>query len=216
MHSAMRSVMRTAPIGSPPANGFAKVMISGNTPLIWYPKSLPVLPKPHWTSSKTSRAPTSSQRFLNASMKAFVAGMTPPSPCMGSTKTAQTVSSMAPRADASLNGRKLDEGIVGWNGVLYASLYVNAKAPMVRPWKALSKQTKFVLGLPDIMWNFLENLIAASLASVPELQKNALSAKEHFTNFSPSVICSLFKNKFDVWHNVPACLATTSTQPGSP
>ncbi len=46
---ATASVTRTAPIGSPPANGFASVMISGFTSKASWAQSLPVRPSPHCT-----------------------------------------------------------------------------------------------------------------------------------------------------------------------
>uniref|UniRef100_A0A7C8Z8G3 Uncharacterized protein n=1 Tax=Opuntia streptacantha TaxID=393608 RepID=A0A7C8Z8G3_OPUST len=41
------SVTRTAPIGMPPARGFASVIISGYTPNASCAQRLPVLPRPH-------------------------------------------------------------------------------------------------------------------------------------------------------------------------
>jgi len=62
--AAILSVRSTAPIGRPPASGFARVSRSGVTPVCSYAKSEPVRPSPHWTSSKMSAAPRSSQSVL--------------------------------------------------------------------------------------------------------------------------------------------------------
>ena len=60
-------------------------------------------------------------------------------------------------------------GTSGSNGARYLSFHVMESAPIVRPWKARSKATNSVRpsGPPMRRANF----IAASTASVPELQK---------------------------------------------
>lgn len=63
--------------------------MSGCTPKCSQAHSLPVRPSPHCTSSKTSRAPASSHRSLRPCRKSLWAVLIPPSPCRGSTKTAQ-------------------------------------------------------------------------------------------------------------------------------
>mmetsp|Transcript_23383 Transcript_23383/g.53962 ORF Transcript_23383/g.53962 Transcript_23383/m.53962 type:complete len:206 (-) Transcript_23383:871-1488(-) len=77
---AILSLTSTAPTGIPPARGLARVNISGTTPFNSYAKRCPVLPSPHWTSSKTRSAPTSLQRLRKACKNSVLAGMTPPSP----------------------------------------------------------------------------------------------------------------------------------------
>jgi hypothetical protein len=54
----MCSLTATAPIGMMPlVIALAMVMMSGVTPKLWAANSLPVLPKPQITSSKTRRTP---------------------------------------------------------------------------------------------------------------------------------------------------------------
>mmetsp|Transcript_98165 Transcript_98165/g.311364 ORF Transcript_98165/g.311364 Transcript_98165/m.311364 type:complete len:266 (+) Transcript_98165:305-1102(+) len=118
MALATLSFINTAPMGKPPARGFASVVMSGTTPLISLAKRCPVRPRPHWTSSNTRTAPTSSQRCRSAAKNSVVPGTTPPSPCMGSTKTAHVVSSTDTSSGVLLNGRNLTDGMSGWKGAL--------------------------------------------------------------------------------------------------
>lgn len=89
--------------------------------------------------------------------------------------------------------KNVTPGITGSKGVLYCSLLVKARAPKVLPWKLLVNAMKPVATSLSSgwvnLWNFLENLMAASLASVPELQKNTRSAKELATKRFASSIC---------------------------
>src|SRR6266571_416301 len=55
--AATALVTRTAPIGSPPASGFARVRMSGTTPVCSYANCVPVRPRPHCTSSKMTATP---------------------------------------------------------------------------------------------------------------------------------------------------------------
>ena len=87
-------------------------------------------------------------------------------------------------------GRAVRPGALtrGAKGFLYCSLAVRASAPIVRPWKPLEHATNSVggrrrngrPGRPPASARtraaLRQNLIAASFASVPELQKNALDA----------------------------------------
>mmetsp|Transcript_16513 Transcript_16513/g.41203 ORF Transcript_16513/g.41203 Transcript_16513/m.41203 type:complete len:213 (-) Transcript_16513:785-1423(-) len=86
--SATCCFMSTAPMGRPPASGLASVIMSGATPYSSWPHSLPVRPSPHCTSSNTSSAPASSHSLRRPARNSFCAGVTPPSPCTGSTNTA--------------------------------------------------------------------------------------------------------------------------------
>ncbi len=77
-----------APMGTPFASPLASVMISGSTPQCWYPQSVPVRPKPVWTSSRIRSAPASSQSFLRPGRYPSSGTFTPPSPWTGSSRTA--------------------------------------------------------------------------------------------------------------------------------
>src|SRR5256712_801972 len=86
--AATALVTRTAPIGSPPASGFARVRMSGTTPACSYANSVPVRPRPHCTSSKMTATPRESHRSRRNPSHSASTGRTPPSPCTGSTMTA--------------------------------------------------------------------------------------------------------------------------------
>ena len=144
MAAATRSVSSTAPIGRPPASGLASVMMSGATPKCSWPHRRPVRPRPTCTSSNTSRAPASSHARLRPPRKSAVAACTPPSPCSGSTNTAHVspLASTALAASKSRYGTLSAPGRPGAKGVLYWALYVSASAPIVRPWKQWSNDSR--------------------------------------------------------------------------
>ena len=77
-----------APMGTPPPRALAREIMSGTTPKCWKPNHLPVLPNPVCTSSTISSAPCSEHRSLAVRKYSRSAGMTPPSPCTGSSMTA--------------------------------------------------------------------------------------------------------------------------------
>ncbi len=69
-------------------------------------------------------------------------------------------------------------GIIGEKGFWYFGFGVADKAPMVRPWKELLKETISCCS-PDgcrTLPTLRANLMAASLASLPELQTKTLDA----------------------------------------
>lgn len=81
-------------------------------------------------------------------------------------------------------------GMMGRNGFWYCVFAVRASAPMVRPWNDPVNATISVGTSAFLSWAsapaltrayFRANLIAPSFASVPELQKNTLSAKDDST-----------------------------------
>src|SRR3989442_2364188 len=86
--AATALVTRTAPMGSPPASGFARVRMSGTTPACSYANSVPVRPRPHCTSSKMTATPRESHNSRRNPSHSASTGRTPPSPCTGSTMTA--------------------------------------------------------------------------------------------------------------------------------
>src|SRR6187549_2643783 len=68
----MISLLETnTPIGSPPPNAFASVSISGTIPNCSKAKKDPVLPIPHWISSKIRSAPVSVHFFGRDVFKVF-------------------------------------------------------------------------------------------------------------------------------------------------
>ena len=94
----------------------------------------------------------------------------PPSPCTGSRITAATSSSTG---SGPPRGATLNPGTSGAKGACFDSCGVADSAPIVRPWKAPSSTTKRPPGLRR-----RASLIAHSIASAPELQKNTLPPSE--------------------------------------
>src|SRR6266700_4073777 len=126
-----------------------------------------------------SMAPTSLHLFLRARRNSGVATLTPPSPWMGSMITPQVFSvtrSLMPLI--SLYVPYLNPGTIGENGFWYFGFGVAEREPIVLPWKELWKETNSCFApegsmvLPTLRANFM----AASFASEPELQINALEA----------------------------------------
>ena len=76
-------------------------------------------------------------------------------------------------ACASSRATTSKPGTSGANGACFVSCGVADSAPIVRPWKPPSTTTKPPPGL-----RFRASLIAHSLASAPELQKNTLPPSE--------------------------------------
>src|SRR3546814_5485584 len=82
---------------------------------------------------------------------------------------------------------------------------------MVRPWNPCSIATTCVRPVRRV------SLKAASLASVPELEKNTLPdpwAPSSASSFSASSTCGAVAKKFDVCPSVPSCVLTASTSAG--
>ena len=120
-------------------------------------------PTPVCTSSKTSIASNSSASARARSSASVVSGRTPPSPCTGSMKIAAV---SGPTASASVSGvAKRTPGTSGSNGARFAGWPVIDSAPIVRPWNEPSSATS-----PERPVALRAHLIAASTASVPELQ----------------------------------------------
>ena len=59
-----------------------------------------------------------------------------------------------------------DPGIIGMKGVLYCSLAVRDRAPIVRPWKAPEKQTTSVAALLSVLYGSSPAVRAADLKTV--------------------------------------------------
>ena len=82
-------------------------------------------------------------------------------------------------AAASFGWAKRTPGSSGSNAARFAGWPVAASAPVVRPWKEPSSAT--IPGLPVALRAYL---IAASFASAPELQKNAVPPPKRADSFS--------------------------------
>ena len=83
----------------------------------------------------------------------------------------------AARASASPNGTWENPGGSGWNGVCIAGLPVAARVARVRPWKPPRVATMPVACSPRLARpQRLATLMAASLASAPELDRNTLAS----------------------------------------
>ena len=142
-----------------------------------------------WISSKMRTAPTRSHSARNSLRKSTEASLTPPSPWMGSMKTAQVSSVMAFfAASESPNWTRSKPGTKGVNGSWYLRFGVALKAPMVLPWNAFVKYTMRVFGecshedagpsraFAQVSFAYLrENLMAPSFASVPVLEKKTFA-----------------------------------------
>ena len=121
-------------------------------------------PIPVCTSSKTSIASNSSASARAVSSVSCESGRTPPSPWIGSRKIAAVSGADAPRPSVS-GVAKRAPGTSGSNGARFAGWPVIESAPIVRPWKEPSSATSSVRPVA-----LRAHLIAASTASVPELQ----------------------------------------------
>ncbi|SHU71775.1 Uncharacterised protein [Mycobacteroides abscessus subsp. abscessus] len=82
---------------------------------------------------------------------------------------------------------------------------MSASDPMVRPWKAPSAATTLVRPVRRV------SLKAASLASVPELQRKTLpGTPSRATSASESSMAGPVAYRFDVWPRVESCWVTAS------
>mmetsp|Transcript_6012 Transcript_6012/g.9096 ORF Transcript_6012/g.9096 Transcript_6012/m.9096 type:complete len:291 (-) Transcript_6012:429-1301(-) len=201
-NTLQKSLQSMAPMGTPPPRALAQVNTSGSTPRFSYPHILPVRPTPTCTSSIINRAPVSSQISRAAFMNSTVLGRMPPSPCRASIMIPATfLPSLAPsslifftrerKPSASLYVAYSKPGGRGPKFCWYLGCPVAVMAARVRPWK----ESRAVMITGDftpfsVAAYFRHNLIAASLASAPELQKKALSAHEFFTSSSARSACS--------------------------
>ena len=120
---------------SDPPSDLATVMMSGSTPKCSDAHQRPVRPMPVWISSRISSAPASSQICRAAARYPSGATMMPPSPWIGSSKTAATVpSTAAARASTSPKGTRPNSGISGSKGSRKAARPLADRANPVWPW----------------------------------------------------------------------------------
>mmetsp|Transcript_31237 Transcript_31237/g.93752 ORF Transcript_31237/g.93752 Transcript_31237/m.93752 type:complete len:317 (+) Transcript_31237:80-1030(+) len=174
------SLQSIAPSGTPPPTALAHVRTSGLTPRCWCAQSLPVRPTPAWTSSNTSKAPLASQSSRAFWKNAASPTRTPPSPWTGSIKTAATSCSANAASNDAASLKSKCAARPGTrqqaSGPWYLGCAVAEMVAMVRPWN--EPYAVRILGClrPRVVTAcFRLSLMAASFASPPELQKNALS-----------------------------------------
>src|SRR3989338_7579718 len=132
---------------------------------------------------------------------------TPPSPVMGSTSTATTsllCSATVRTAFRSLYGTRLKPVTSGSKPAWILRLPVAESVASVRPWKLPS--VTIIVGLRTFcLWPYRRaSLIAASLASAPELQKNTLSIWASLHRRSASSACNGISYQFDTCTSLPA------------
>jgi hypothetical protein len=93
-------------------------------------------------------------------------------------------------AFTSPNATYLKPGTSGSKPCWYFSLGVAESAPSVRPWKAPRMVMMSTTSVARVSFAYFRaSLIAASIASVPELQKNARSPNEWSTRSFARWIC---------------------------
>ena len=111
-------------------------------PFCMYENSVPVRPMPLWISSRISSAPCAVQRRRAACRYSGVPGVMPPSPCIGSSSTAQISAPCAANsrssAAVSLNGRCMMPAGFGPNPLEYFGWPPAVTVNSVRPWNALT------------------------------------------------------------------------------
>mmetsp|Transcript_27890 Transcript_27890/g.93858 ORF Transcript_27890/g.93858 Transcript_27890/m.93858 type:complete len:232 (-) Transcript_27890:391-1086(-) len=187
-----------APRGTPPPSALAQEMTSAWTLRCSWPHILPVRPTPACTSSNMSSAPRLSQSARRCWKNLASPTLTPPSPCTGSISTAATLSCLANAASSdsmSLYAKwsKRSLSFQQPSGPWYLGCAVAEIVAMVRPWNEPSAVS--TTGLDALRFfsvaTLSASLIAASLASAPELQKKALLMPGDFlTRYAASSPCA--------------------------
>jgi hypothetical protein len=84
----------------------------------------------------------------------------------------------------------------------------------VRPCHAFSITTMVAFSMPRWCPCRRASLIAASLASAPELQKNALSMFAIAQTFAAARSCSATRNRLEVWMSLPTCSCSAFVSTG--
>jgi hypothetical protein len=193
------------------------VTTSGRISSCWWAKKRPVRPIPDWISSTISSTPA--WRVSSRTARRYPGGGTriPASPWIGSTRTAAVSGPMAAaRASTSPNGTWENPGGNGWNGVCMAGLPVAASVARVRPWKPPRVATIPVAPSPRLARpHRLATLMAASLASAPELDRKTLASPPKCpTSRSASSTWGPVKYRLEVCPRVPSWALTASTTRG--
>ena len=168
---AASSETSSAPIGSPFARPFASVTRCGpHAELLEGEEACPSGPTPVCTSSRQRSAPCAAASSAAAARKSGLGGM---HAALALHRLEQDQAGVrpdgAPRASRRRSGgANATPGTSGSNASRFAGWPVTDSAPSVRPWKEPSSAT--MPGLPVALRAYLS---AASIASAPELQKNA-------------------------------------------
>ncbi len=156
---------------------FAQPTASGSTsgaPRECHAHQSPVRPKPHWISSNMSRMPRSSHSRRSPRRNSAVAGITPISPWIGSSRMpavcgVRTASTLA----RSLKVAFRKPGVAGSKPFFTFSCPVAAMPARVRPWKESWNVTTSKRPPGRVSWpNLRASLNRPSFASAPLLQKN--------------------------------------------
>ena len=141
----------------------------------------------------------------------------PPSPWIGSTKTATTFLLCAATwrtASRSFSGTRTKPCTSGSKPACTLRLAVADSVASERPWKAFSMTMIAGSAMPR-SWPYLRaTLIAASFASSPELQKNTSSRPVISAMRSAACSCSGIWNRFELWMMRPICSVSARTRRG--
>ena len=124
--------------------------------------------------------------------------------------TAAVVPSMAAdTAFRSLNGTYLKPGTIGSKPAWYFGCAVAVSAAYVRPWKPPSMV--MIVDRPAAWPWTRASLMAASLASAPLLQKNALPPNARSESNWANSPCGSMYHVLGTWMSKPTCSRTAST-----
>ena len=210
--SATRADIAAAPIGKPPAIPLASVIMSGSRPSSACANQAPVRPKPVWISSTMKSAPRSRHSSCARRRKAGSIGHTPLSPWITSAMKAEVSAPIArSRPSRSPGSTNVAVWSRGANVSRKLGFQVVASAPSVRPWKLRLSATQ-----PRRRLARNANLSAASLASVPLLQRKKCakcSGSRARSSASSSARRSL-KKFDDSAISLPACALMAASSAG--
>ena len=141
----------------------------------------------------------------------------PPSPWIGSMKTATTFLLCAATwrtASRSFSGTRTKPCTSGSKPACTLRLAVADSVASERPWNAFSMTMIAGSAMPR-SWPYLRaTLIAASFASSPELQKNTSSSPVISAMRSAACSCSGIWNRFELWMMRPICSVSARVRRG--
>ena len=140
----------------------------------------------------------------------------PPSPWIGSIITAPVSGpTAASKAAQSSKGTWSKPSTLGPKPSMYFCWPPAAMVASVRPWNAPSKvTTRNFSGWPQADWYLRAILMAASLASAPELVKNTTSAKVLSQSRSARRSPPGIRYRFEVCHSFAPCSASAAVRWG--
>jgi hypothetical protein len=179
-HAGGAPAARQAPIGTPEPSPLARVMTSGRMPACWWANHTPVRPMPHCTSS------TMNSQFFGrrSAQRTHVILVRDVDAALALDRLEQHGDDVRIARGELLDGREVVEGhpheaaTSGSKPACTLRLPVADSVARVRPWKACSMTTIAGCSMP-CWWPYMRaSLMAASLASQPELQKNTSSMRD--------------------------------------